>query len=139
MCTSKPKVPKPEPVIQRQAYSLPKPRGSESSSAGDAARRRRLMGVATSSQGILDPASTTRSVLGGEAIQPSIGGGGGASVVAAAPASTKGGGPVDGGPTTVPRGPRTGTAGGGKTKSTLGFRPNDAWVGQFLRRQPLAF
>lgn len=87
MCTSKPKVPKAAPVIQRQAYKSPAPR--ESLSSGDAsagASRRRIPGLATSAQGDASTASTTRSAFGGDAINPVIGGGGGASTVSAPPA-----------------------------------------------------
>lgn len=89
------------------------------------------MGVVTSSQGILDPASTTRGVMGGDQqMQPSIGGGGGASVAASpavqATAATGG--------LSVTRGPRTGSAGGGATKSTLGLRPTNPFYTHPLRR-----
>lgn len=79
MCASKPKVPKPAPVIQRQAYRSPAPRDTVASS--DPNRRRRIPGVATSAQGDTSIASTTRKSLGGDqALNPSIGGGNGAGV-----------------------------------------------------------
>lgn len=87
MCPSKPKVPKPTPVIQRQAYRSPPPRSSVGSGTD---RQRRIPGVVTSTQGDTSTASTTRNAMGGDQqLSPSIGGGNGASV-GAAPAPTGG-------------------------------------------------
>jgi hypothetical protein len=99
MCMSKPKVPKPQPVIERQAYRSPVPR--ESLGSDDADRRRRLMGVETGAGGVTGAASTTGRVqFGGDTpMNPTIGGGGGspiavspaaAAIAAATPAPVRG-------------------------------------------------
>lgn len=86
MCVSKPKIPKPAAVIERQAYRTAAPRDSVGGTDANA-RRRRLQGIATSSQGDVSAASTTRNVMGGDTpLNPVIGGGGGSSV-AVGPAS----------------------------------------------------
>jgi hypothetical protein len=74
MCTSKPKIPAPTPVIERQAYRSPAPR--EGVSSGDPSRRRRIAGMATSPQGLTSEASTTRRVrMGGDdPLNPTLGG-----------------------------------------------------------------
>lgn len=78
-------MPAPTPVIQRQAYRSPAPRGSVASDDG-AERKRRIAGLATTSQGLTDEASTTKRVKmgGNDALNPSIGGGGGSAALAAA-------------------------------------------------------
>ena len=53
------KPPKPDPVIERQAYVSPAPRTSLSSNNN----RRRVAGVNTSSQGVAGAASTTANPL----------------------------------------------------------------------------
>lgn len=64
MCVSKPKIPTPTPVVERQAYKNAPSRASLSS--GDSEARRRLIaGVATSAQGVQNPASTTKRVRAG--------------------------------------------------------------------------
>ena len=64
MCVSKPKIPTPTPVVERQAYKNAPSRGSLST--GDSEARRRLIaGVATSAQGVAGPASTTKRVMAG--------------------------------------------------------------------------
>lgn len=65
MCTSKPKIPAPTPVIERQAYKSAPSRESLSSGNDPNARRRALAGVETSARGVLEPASTTRRVRAG--------------------------------------------------------------------------
>lgn len=82
MCLSKPKVPAPAPVIERQAYRDPAPR--ESLASTDPNMRRRLMGVMTSAQGVTDTASTTRQVFGGDQTM-GVNIGGGSSPVTASP------------------------------------------------------
>lgn len=87
MC-SRPSIPTPEPVIQRQAYRSPTPRGS-SGDPGDA-RRRRIAGMETSTQGVTDEASTTRRVkMGGDnSMMPALGGGGAPTTTGSAMAAT---------------------------------------------------
>lgn len=66
MCTSKPKIPTPAPVIERQAYKDPASRESLTGANPDRVRRA-MMGVMTSAQGVKGPASTTKRVkLGGD-------------------------------------------------------------------------
>lgn len=80
MCMSRPKVPAPTPVIERQPYKNAPSRGSLSAD-DNGQRRRQLSGVATSAQGILEAASTTKRVkMGGDQLlNPSIGGPGAAA------------------------------------------------------------
>lgn len=106
MCTSKPKIPAPTPVIERQAYRNPSPRESVAGGPDAAARRRRVAGMATSSQGDTSQASTTRRVkMGGDDPLTATLGGGGASVTTPAP-SPDPAGPVSA-PQTTPAANRT--------------------------------
>lgn len=57
---NKTKMPEITPAIERQAYKSPVPRDTIS-----AAERRRMAGVTTGSQGVTEPASTTRLPVGG--------------------------------------------------------------------------
>lgn len=103
MCTSKPKIPAPTPVIERQAYKSPVSRASLSSGTDPNARRRLIAGVATSAQGVLEPASTTRRVkVGGDTpMMPSLGGSPSSTGTAApAPATS---GPTMGAQTGTPK------------------------------------
>lgn len=64
MCVSKPKIPAPVAVIERQPYKSPVSRSSLSS--GDSEQRRRMIaGVATSATGVAEAASTTKRVRAG--------------------------------------------------------------------------
>lgn len=110
MCTSTPKVPKPTPVIERQAYRSPAPRESLGSPDAIGARRRKMAGIETSALGVTDPASTTRNVLGGAPLSPSIGGGGGSPVTPGSVATQPA--PI---PTPVSQ-PNTNTSGAPKKK-----------------------
>ena len=62
MCMSKPKVPAPTPVIERQPYKNAPSRASLSSGMD---RPRQIPGVVTSARGVLEPASTTKRVMMG--------------------------------------------------------------------------
>ena len=67
MCTSKPKIPTPAPVIERQPYKDPVSRASLAPAGASDRMRRAMMGVLTSAQGVKGPASTTKRVkLGGD-------------------------------------------------------------------------
>lgn len=115
MCVSKPKIPTPTPVVERQAYKNAPSRGSLST--GDSEARRRLIaGVATSAQGVTSPASTTKRVRAGgdQNVTPVLGGApstGG--VIEAGGGST---GPTMGAQT----GTRKTTTGGGNSFSGIG-------------------
>lgn len=64
MCLSKPKIPTPTAVVERQAYKNAPSRASLST--GDSETRRRVIaGVATSANGVANPASTTKRVRTG--------------------------------------------------------------------------
>lgn len=69
MCTSKPKVPKATPVVQRQPYKNAPSRESLASGTDPNTLRRLIAGVATSAQGDTSQASTTkRSQFGGDQV-----------------------------------------------------------------------
>lgn len=87
MCVSKPKVPKPTPVVERQAYKSAPSRDSLSSGTDPSLRQRMIAGVATSARGVLEPASTTnRSQFGGDQVLAPLLSGGGAGGGFGAPA-----------------------------------------------------
>jgi len=90
MCVSKPKIPAPTPVIERQAYKNAPSRASLASDDNET-RRRAIAGILTSAQGVGEQSSTTKRVRAGgdQNINPIIGGGGG-SVTPAAPISGSG-------------------------------------------------
>ena len=71
MCASKPKVPAPTPVIERQPYKNAPSRESLSSGLD---RPRQIAGVVTSARGVLEPASTTKRVMmgGDQQINPTL-------------------------------------------------------------------
>lgn len=97
MCVSKPKVPAPTPVVERQEYKNAPSRASLASDSS-ADRRRLIPGIATSAQGVTTQASTTKRVKAGgdQQINPVLGGSGssGPSVVetgGGAPSPVRGG------------------------------------------------
>ena len=89
MCVSKPKVPTPTPVIERQAYKSAPSRASLGTDNNES-RRRMIAGVATSAQGVTEAASTTKRVRtgGDQQLNPSLGGTGATpDLIVAAPVS----------------------------------------------------
>ena len=83
MCLSKPKIPQPAPVIERQPYKNPAPFSSFFDPTSADARRRLIAGIVTGPQGDTSQASTTRGVvppgsnsaLGGGSVSDTLGGG----------------------------------------------------------------
>ena len=65
MCVSKPKIPAPTPVVERQPYKNAPSRESLGGAGFDENRRRMIAGIATSAQGVASPASTTKRVMAG--------------------------------------------------------------------------
>lgn len=59
---NKPKMPELEPIVERQPYKDPVTR-AQLSGQYDSNRRRIIAGVATSTNGVSAPASTTRGVI----------------------------------------------------------------------------
>jgi len=91
MCVSKPKVPKPPAVIERQPYKMPAARNSVDT--GDPNRRRLMMAGVTNpggAQGDTSVASTTANPLGAQTLGggPPLPLGGGVSTTAAQPILT---------------------------------------------------
>lgn len=127
MCTAKPKIQAPAPVIERQAYKSPVPRGSLASGDGDA-RRRMIAGVATSAQGVTTQASTTRKVMAGgdQQIMPVLTGGQTSPTTTPVVTNT-GAGPTQG-PQTNPLNP--------KKKGILGFIATRPAAGLVASRTP---
>lgn len=105
MCMSKPKVPTPTAVIERQPYKNAPSRASLAS--GDSEMRRRMIaGIATSAQGVPSAASTTKRVMaGGDQVLAPVLTSGGSNPTAVLPSPD----PVSTGPTqggqTTPRAP----------------------------------
>lgn len=126
MCMSRPKVPAPTPVIERQPYKTAPSRASLSGDNNES-RRRMIAGVATGAMGLLEPASTTKKVRAGgdQQINPVIGGSGPSPAVA----------PVS---SAAPSGPTQGVqTGGGGSRGGLGTtRPSDLYVPSMIRQRP---
>lgn len=128
MCMSRPKVPAPTPIVERQAYKTA-PSRSSLYGGNSEARRRTIAGVVTSAQGLLEPASTTKRVMAGgdQIINPVIGGSGPSpTAVLPAPAASSAG------PTYAPQflPPRR------SKQSGAGVRPNAAFIPSMLRQRP---
>lgn len=101
MC-SKPKVPAPTAVIERQPYKSPNTREALAGGGDNEARRRLIAGIATSARGLTEPASTTKRVrAGGDAPIMPLMGGGSASTTGAAPAPAPSPAPVAATPAAV--------------------------------------
>lgn len=99
---SKPKVPTPTAVIERQPYKNAPSRASLSSGGDGEMRRRMIAGIATSAQGVPGPASTTKRVMAGgdQVLAPVLSGAGSNPTAVSDPV---GAGPTQGGQTRKPK------------------------------------